>query len=160
MSTAMNGTSTERVVLSQHHVIGWTADNERVSIDVEVTQDDRLTYLTDLRPIIGSTRISICGSVYAGRVMVSGGQCTDSLLDVVTFAPGWDAKKVFRLWRFWNRWHLNDLTPGCKHQHQGNYSDPAISGQYCDKCNYRYGHKWLYRQPPQQAIDYLARLGQ
>lgn len=34
---------------------------------------------------------------------------------VQAFAPGWDEEKVDRLWSLWDRWHLNDMRPGCEH---------------------------------------------
>ena len=33
-----------------------------------------------------------------------------------SFEPGWNQESVDRLWDIWDRWHLNDMRPGCAHQ--------------------------------------------
>lgn len=34
----------------------------------------------------------------------------------LTYAEGWDAATVTRLWETWKEWHLNDMQAGCEHQ--------------------------------------------
>lgn len=40
------------------------------------------------------------------------------------FAPGWDAERCGRFLETWERWHLNDMRPGCEHQREWNASEP------------------------------------
>lgn len=54
-----------------------------------------------------------------GDAVGSSGQCRDSLSELVRFNPGWDAQNVQLLRQVWERWHLNDMRPGCEHQRAG-----------------------------------------
>jgi len=51
-----------------------------------------------------------------GDATGGGGQNTDALADVKNYAPEWNAEKVAKLREVWDRWHLNDMRPGCEHQ--------------------------------------------
>lgn len=44
------------------------------------------------------------------------GQVCDSLDQILTFEPGFNAEIVSRLKSVWERWHLNDMRAGCEHQ--------------------------------------------
>lgn len=47
------------------------------------------------------------------------GQCQDEirrLIDRITWAPAWSRERAAQLLDVWERWHLNDLRPGCEHQ--------------------------------------------
>jgi hypothetical protein len=44
------------------------------------------------------------------------GQIVDHL-EIGDFAEGWDAEKLEQFRQIWERWHLNDMRPGCEHQH-------------------------------------------
>lgn len=42
------------------------------------------------------------------------------------FAPGWDAERWLDLVDVWERWHNNDLRPGCEHQHAAGWDRRPI----------------------------------
>ena len=68
----------------------------------------------------------------------------------------------------WNRWHLNDMRAGCKHQearyratpaerptHTNGYMGTAgdtLSG-LCSECGYRYGSAWLFEPLPVDILE-------
>lgn len=63
-------------------------------------------------------RLSITGvegPTASGGARGSCGQIGDHLT-VEEYAPGWDAEKLAKLAEIWDRWHLNDMRPGCEHQ--------------------------------------------
>jgi hypothetical protein len=65
------------------------------------------------------TRLSFTGvegPQRSGNCVGSVGQCFRALDDVVSFADGWDAVRARVLRGLWDRWHLNDMRPGCIHQ--------------------------------------------
>lgn len=51
-----------------------------------------------------------------GDCIGSAGQCIDALDRVITFEPGFTPEIVKHLKETWERWHLNDMRPGCEHQ--------------------------------------------
>lgn len=67
-------------------------------------------------------RLSISGvegPLPSGNACGGCGQIRDdirrNLKDLVP-APGWDKKKIVKFLDIWDKWHLNDMRPGCEHQ--------------------------------------------
>ena len=111
------------------------------------------------------------------------GQCLDSLKELVSLSNGWDVDMAGKLYDFWNKWHLNDLTAGSpaqmkylskftedtyKKTHDSHYEwakevlekvglqpDPHLvfSG-----VPYSYGSKWLRTEVPYYVLDFLRNL--
>lgn len=42
--------------------------------------------------------------------------CLSMKPEEVTPTDDWTADMIRELWEIWDRWHLNDMTPGCEHQ--------------------------------------------
>jgi len=42
------------------------------------------------------------------------------------YNEGWNPQKVDRLLEIWNRWHLNDMRAGCKHQRNEKWEERPI----------------------------------
>lgn len=64
-------------------------------------------------------RLSISGvegPLANGDCRGNAGQCIDSLVSIHTYSDGWDREKADKLRETWERWHLNDMRPGCEHQ--------------------------------------------
>jgi hypothetical protein len=84
--------------------------------------------------------------------------------DIVSYAPGWNIIKVGQFLQVWDRWHLNDMRPACKHQMElgwkyENHHDPkTFKGEPCPVCGYEIGSKWLKEEVPQEVIDFLTSL--
>lgn len=63
----------------------------------------------------------VVGPLTNGDAMGSSGQITGELLrlanaDPERIAGGWTRARIARLAEIWDRWHLNDMRPGCAHQ--------------------------------------------
>ena len=61
----------------------------------------------------------VVGPKANGDCSGSCGQIVDTLRGMTAgakFAPGWGVKSCARLVELWDRWHLNDMRPGCEHQ--------------------------------------------
>lgn len=80
----------------------------RLPVDVEIS----LTGAAGPEDLT-ATRVSIVGNVWRPNRsdIIAGGQMAETLLELY---PG--NQSVRRLVELWNRWHLNDLRPGCEHQ--------------------------------------------
>lgn len=117
--------------------IGRTPDRARVFVEAEWD----------------GTRLSLTGTVidHGEREPVSVGQVTDEVRSVHP-----------RLADLWERWHLNDMIAGCKHQEQG-YRDgiagrPTYANNYagmsepCPECGYRYGSAWNTEDVPDAVL--------
>lgn len=134
-------------------------------------------------------RLSICGVVGAksnGDCHGSAGQCRNELLrGDFTCANGWTIDEVQKLYRLWERWHLNDIRPECEHQralgwrelakkkldngeraghtYYDEYKGAAYASKHpegilckpCPVCGYEYGSKWLKEDVPADVIDWL-----
>lgn len=50
-----------------------------------------------------------------GNALGGCGQIQDDLKDIIP-AEGWTREMINGLFQTWERWHLNDMRPGCQHQ--------------------------------------------
>jgi len=61
--------------------------------------------------VTGAIKVSFAGSILYRGGGESGGQNVNSLIEEYPDDP-----RVARIAELWERWHLNDLVPGCSHQ--------------------------------------------
>ena len=136
----------------------------RVWIEVELVRID------------GKLRLTVSGDVdqkrRRGWVTILTGQIYDWIKERARDIElvGIDRATLMVLLDVWNRWHLNDLRPYCKHQEplvmelRSKGINPIdVVDDYpelsrCPVCGYRYGTKWLYEPLPEQVIDFIKRL--
>jgi hypothetical protein len=69
-------------------------------------KDGRLSVSGVEGPTIGGDCLGACGQI----VMHLKAE------DFTSFAPGWDKAKLLQFLDIWDKWHLNDMQPGCEHQ--------------------------------------------
>lgn len=118
-----------------------------------------------------------------GNCFGSCGQILDTLLTTTEYSEGFNRKVVEQLYRYWKRWHLNDLTAGTPEQEKavrksklteytdicnhlkalGLYEVPVESAQpYCkhelQEDIYKYGHAWLKEKVPSKVTSWLFKL--
>lgn len=156
-----------------------TADGRRkalrATLDVRLeAQDHAVTDYATGEKIDGGDALvlSVCGWLrYDGSEY--GGQCLDEIKRVLD-EVGLKSEVVDRIVPLWERWHLNDLTPGSFRQTQivdrlkadGGRADydtacAVLRAQGCyaddrlviDGKPYEYGMKWLFRRLPTEVVN-------
>ena len=123
-------------------------------------------------------RLSICGETEdaAGQIMRE----LDNMLYRSKYGATRSEKAVIpKLRDIWERWHLNDMRPGCEHQRDWDVSEMLTVGEKqkaagwvypsehpkgllckpCEVCGYKYGSAWLKEEVPADVLDYLKTLG-
>lgn len=60
----------------------------------------------------------VVGPMRNGDCRGSCGQVRSELLELTSYATGWDARLAKRLYDVWQRWHLNDMVAGSPAQEQ------------------------------------------
>jgi hypothetical protein len=102
-----------------------------------------------------------------------------SILDI-TPAPLWTHAMIKKFFDIWDKWHLNDMQAGCKHQRDLGWNTELIDpdkppyqdnmkmwlsvekGGYlsapCPVCGYKYGTAWLKEDVPHNVINWLFAL--
>lgn len=68
-------------------------------------------------------------------------------------ATGWSTEDVALLDEFWQRWHLNDMHAGCRHQEDAGDDAPP-----CPVTGYHWGSAWLVEPPTDEAWVQYRRL--
>lgn len=132
----------------------------------------------------GRQELSITGVEGPTRNGDAYGSCGQIVMHgwaIVSYAPGWDADKVTKFRAIWDEWHLNTTSAGSPRQNEflkqymkGNpdfrYDYPVVvklleeAGLSPDTEHehegkpYRYGHAWLYREVPEDVINWLQAL--
>ena len=120
-------------------------------------------------------RLSICGETED-----SAGQIIGELEDLLKYGANKLEKTIIpKLRDIWERWHLNDMRPGCEHQRDWDVSEVLTVGEKqkaagwvyptehpkgllckpCEVCGYKYGSAWLREEVPADVLDYLKTLG-
>ena len=129
------------------------------------------------------TKLSITGVVgpRSNGYAVECGQI--SILELVQheakFRNGWSMRKSMTLANIWDKWHLNDMRPGCEHQREMHWGDKFLiidgKGKFsswvyesehedgvlckpCPICGYKYGSMWLVEEIPDHIIEWLFDL--
>lgn len=89
--------------------------SRNVSVFVKATyKDGRLSISGVEGPKRNGDAVGSCGQI-GGHLSPEG---------FSEFAPGWDAELCGQFLEAWERWHLNDMRPGCEHQRDWNASEP------------------------------------
>ena len=80
------------------------------------------------RPAGGRLTITaVDGPLRNGDCVRGCGQCKEPLEDDArTCRPGWTMADRLRLLELWDRWHLNDMRPGCEHQRDQGWDQRRI----------------------------------
>jgi hypothetical protein len=135
-------------------------------------------------------KLSISGVVGPrsnGDCSGSCGQIQDELVMIKEIDSEWDQIDINKLYDVWERWHLNDMNAGCKHQKEWvnerinpkdlpnshvnrdqrgilsiwvtpeEHKDGLLTKK-CPECGYGYGTNWLFEEVPNDVIDFLDRL--
>lgn len=76
--------------------------------------------------VLNGDKFSVCGEIGVDQF----GQCSDTIraaLDSGELEPAkrWPADRIRQLLDHWDRWHLNDMRPGCEHQCAGVAVEPG-----------------------------------
>ena len=136
--------------------LGRTEDGDRVWIEIEIRESDRLAQTTEHETVESYRELAITGAV-AGK----GRRNADQWGQVRATAAGAMAKPakglteddVAQLVTVWKRWHLNGMQAGCAHQGRGMDTDP------CPETGYRYGHAWLVEELPADVEKWVRKFG-
>lgn len=73
--------------------------------------------------------VGVEGPMSNGDCRGSAGQCGIAADLIPNTEEGWDAGKVVKLRDIWERWHLNDMRSGCKHQRKTWATDEPLELQ-------------------------------
>jgi len=76
-------------------------------IEIELKEEKKFTGKEHVNIIV----LSMTGSVRVGRSWSQGGQCQDTIKEMYKHD-----KHIQRMCEIWDKYHLNDLKPGCVHQ--------------------------------------------
>lgn len=68
----------------------------------------------------------VIGPKANGNSTGSCGQIQDSLDELRIYYPGWSPGLTAQLKAVWDRWHLNDMKPGCPHQYAEGWGELRI----------------------------------
>jgi hypothetical protein len=115
------------------------------------------------------------GTKSNGDCKGSCGQCQESPLAVVNFAPGWNRAMACKLADIWARWHLNDMRTGSAAQEAWLRANPvkavypeshyekagaalAHADLNPDADGYKYGHAWKREEVPADVVAWLLNL--
>lgn len=60
--------------------------------------------------------VGVEGPHVSGNANGSSGQCVEAIGRLTEYFTGWDKSIANELASVWDRWHLNDMRAGCKHQ--------------------------------------------
>ena len=68
------------------------------------------------------------GPLRSGNCLGACGQIVMHLKaeDFTSFAPGWNKAKLLQFLDIWDKWHLNDMQPGCEHQRAAGWVNERI----------------------------------
>lgn len=80
--------------------------NQSVFCKIEFSDDGRLSISGVIGPRKSGNCVGSCGQINMGF----------SSSDITSWAPGWNKEKLDLFLELWDKWHLNDTRPGCKHQ--------------------------------------------
>jgi hypothetical protein len=149
--------------LAENLVLGQTAAGDRVRINAETVRVEGHSRTVLHEPITSWTRLSLTGDVTekGRREPYQGGQITDVLDEIETFAAGWSRAKVATLASIWNDHHLNDMRAACAHQTPVGDSarERLDKTPPCPISGYRYGSAWLV-DPDGETQDAIQALRQ
>jgi hypothetical protein len=87
-----------------------------VSLELDISTDEREQQTIAHETIAGAVRVSIMGAVWNARHSdyKSGGQNAETVRELADQLN--DPERVRRICELWNRWHMNDARGACAHQ--------------------------------------------
>lgn len=111
--------------------------------------------------------LSICGCSRGGR-----GQCQNFIETKIGNFKQSDQVIIRQILNIWREYHLNDMNAGTKHQTEILYDFESTSSinRYTEQCTYleskgilydrgyKYGTGWLYREIPEDVVEFLKSL--
>ena len=124
------------------------------------------------------------GPLHNGNALGGAGQMYQPLdeYDEPKLKEGWTKEKYNMLLTIWKEYHLNDMQPDCEHQRAMGWGDilldeskpktqdnmagwtypkehpKGVLGKECPVCGYKYGSKWLTKEVPVEALEFLYNL--
>lgn len=118
--------------------------------------------------------LTISGDIYFknGRGLSSCGQCSETIRAGLKDLKPTKGVMMSRadletILHIWDRWHLNGMHAGCKHQNivlQDNYNYveeyKELAAKETAKCpnGYEYGSKWLVEPLPRETMDRIIAI--
>jgi len=102
-----------------------------ITLEIEIKEKSGREHFqtVDLTPI---TPPALCLSISGNIGSHGAGQINETLerltLDnSIDYRPGWNADRLNQLLKVWERWHLNDIKAGCRHQNESKESKKKIT---------------------------------
>lgn len=129
-------------------------NSAELTVDARIVHREGTFQTTDHRIVDGTDMIAISAGVWnrSKTDYIICGQCRDALDNMVSYAPGWDVRKVQRLAQIWDEWHLNDMQAGCIHQDDDHRVCTEVDPPYT------WGSAWLVREVPAEIIAELEAM--
>lgn len=85
------------------------------------------------------------------------GQIVDTVRDLDRLNPPWTREMVAELCDIWDRWHLNDMRPGCEHQRDWDTAKPIALKHYTWSDRF---HQWRKSaKDGSMSVDQYAQWG-
>lgn len=105
-----------------------------LEVGLEVKQNNEIVFT-----VIGQVWNSGHTDIYCG------GQCVDTIWK--HFATQIENPSLYKqIMQLWEKWHLNDLNAGCRHQRKQKMTYQGNCGNVCRICNYPIGTSWKYNK--------------
>lgn len=148
-------------VIARDLYIGRTSGGDRLYLDVVVRERAGRRETVEHEWVEGAEELSIVGTLRHRGRDIGGGQCIDSMWDVLDHgqvARGADRADVRLIADIWGRWHLNTLKAGCAHVEPVGKDTGSMldSTPPCPVTGYRWGSAWLYEPLPDGVVSGLA----
>ena len=102
-----------------------------ITLEIEIKEKSGREHFqtVDLTPI---TPPALCLSISGNIGSQGGGQINETLEKLtldnsIDYRPGWNADRLNQLLKVWERWHLNDMKAGCRHQNESGESRKKLT---------------------------------
>lgn len=137
-------------------------------LEIELREESRECRDWDTLELIENpVTLSICGRTRGGC-----GQCKDLIEEKVGNFKQSEQIIIRQILNIWNQYHLNDMNAGTKHQTEllSDFKCTSSTKHYAEVCaflerkdalydgTYKYGTGWLYREIPEDVIEFLKSL--
>lgn len=136
----------------------------RVLVQLRLSYINKQNLTMDDKKVSGYWVLSIYATLKSGRGYVMIGQCLDTLAEMNDLKTN---PKFIKLYKWWKRYHSNDLSVGVRVQKEFLKDKVYTSCQEaCDILakaglltvdGYRYGTNWRLELIPQNVIDEIAQ---
>lgn len=174
-SKAINGHGGNEYAIK--YKLGKVEDYTFADIEICLKEECKQRVKTDLRLSDNITYdFTVCGNVWKRKHsnIIMAGQILDYLYEKFS-----NDDEFVKIYKWWKDWHLNTLNAGTdkqmeyikKHEKEIRKSmdcgDKCYYTACCEKLKegglyedkgYKYGTEWLYRELPQEIIDYVKKV--